>query len=979
MNNYNKDSKIIIIKEGTKVIDTEYFFDFDKVEEIIMPDSVEYISRGAFKGCKSLKKINLSKNLHILEEFAFYECESLEEITIPDSLHYLSYSVFRNCTNLKTINIHDNINYIDDYALYNCESLENFDIPKNTTSIGKFALMGCKKLKSIHIPKKMDNIEVGAFSLVDSLETIVVDENNEKYLSYNDDTVLLDNDGVLIQYAINSNNEKFICGYYEVEIDNDDIGRIDQLIYNIADYAFAGAKKLKEFYISSELESIGGNTFLNCDNLKKLVIYNSPFGKTFCLNIHKNINDKSSIPFENIIIEEGVQTLCDDMSDLFKNATTVILPNTIEQIGTNVFKKSKKLDNLIIPNHIRVIFPNTFHENINLIFEDIGNIKAKDFNLLQTKNDSDDFNYRNDIKTFSLNDGSYYIKVYNNNPIKITKDNINNLSNTSYLIENNPEYYIKYLIGLLKMNIQQIQTIHSNDELNQKFKNLIKDFDSINDFAQIEINNAIQKIIDESDVHDNFLFSIIFMKKLNINETIKILENYNKSINRFIRYSKRIHNIEYNINIDKLIKYCNLLEKYQRYDKFLYEPIFYELLPYENQELLLKYYNKNLKNLIINSNTLNTQGDDLNDFMKVCKIMGVFSDDKIFSQKMCTFLNEKIMNRDDNLAINGHKIHNIFNDLYPRKELDYEFISLFVNDYDKLIKTNNDIPGFISRIYNSFRDISKTSTSNRGSQRHLKVTYEKCIDYLLTAKFENVTEENRSLAEFLLKYFSENNILEKAESIINESKNAPRNIFSKINYDENNNPIYSYDSNEDLYERNYEDFSYQWLPKQDYENLILGKCCDCCAHIMGAGAGIMRASMILDNCQNMVIRNEIGEIVAKMTIYVNRKEGYAVFNTVEVNDKNRSDSQKEKIYQAFIRGTEAFIKQYNKNNTIPISIVTVGEYRNAIKDNLGNINTTVYKTPNYSQYGYIIGDKAVGGYNGDSKEKQILVLKKKSI
>lgn len=41
----------------------------------------------------------------------------------------------------------------------------------------------------------------------------------------------------------------------------------------------------------------------------------------------------------------------------------------------------------------------------------------------------------------------------------------------------------------------------------------------------------------------------------------------------------------------------------------------------------------------------------------------------------------------------------------------------------------------------------------------------------------------------------------------------------------------------------------------------------------------MRASMILDNCQNLVIRNIEGEIIAKMTIYVNREQGYAVFNT----------------------------------------------------------------------------------------------------
>ena len=53
-----------------------------------------------------------------------------------------------------------------------------------------------------------------------------------------------------------------------------------------------------------------------------------------------------------------------------------------------------------------------------------------------------------------------------------------------------------------------------------------------------------------------------------------------------------------------------------------------------------------------------------------------------------------------------------------------------------------------------------------------------------------------------------------------------------------------------------ENYSYQWLPKQDINNFVLGKYCNCCAHIEGAGQGIMRASMALNCCQNLVIRNE---------------------------------------------------------------------------------------------------------------------------
>ena len=215
-----------------------------------------------------------------------------------------------------------------------------------------------------------------------------------------------------------------------------------------------------------------------------------------------------------------------------------------------------------------------------------------------------------------------------------------------------------------------------------------------------------------------------------------------------------------------------------------------------------------------------------------------------------------------------------------------------------------------------------------------------------------------------------------AEQIVKQSWSAPRNIFSKVKTDAHGNTIYSYDKKEDLKEENKDDFSYEWLPKQDYDNLILGKYCSCCAHLLGAGAGIMRASMILDNCQNLVIRNELGTIIAKMTIYVNKEKGYAVFNTAEINAAYNSDIYFYPICQTFIRGVHAFVKRYNENNEIPLTIITIGEYRNHLKEQLGNIESALLPTPDYSDYGYYAEKTQVGTYNGDAKQKQILVYKR---
>lgn len=991
MNNaYNKESKIIIIPDGTKQINDEAFIDFTNLEEIIIPDSVEHIGKGAFKGCSSLKKVRLSNNLHLLEDFAFSECENLEEIDIPKSLHYYSYGVFSHCHNLKKINAHNEIDFIDDLAFFDCKSLTDFHISNNTTSIGKMALYGCESIKEIHIPKNVELIEYGALSLMSSLEKITVDEENEKYFTEDDDTVLLSKDGMIIQYAINCDRDEFIVGYYVESFGNtvDENGNAIplesyEIIYNISDYAFAGAKKLKKLYLASEVEGIGGKSFLGCDNLKNLEIFHSSYGDSLSLHIYKRFNEEAEIPFENITIDDGIKTLCGKLSDLFKNARTITLPSTLEHIGEDIFLKSKYLKYLKIPENIKMISPNTFNPGMKLEFPTFGALNSNSFNMLQTKTSEDYYishHDRGNIRIFSLKDGTYYVKIDDYDIVKVNKDEIINLSNSSNIMADKPDDFIMYIIHLLSINVESsriLTSIWTDPKLEELFNKFVNDCDYVKEIAEKKTSRTIREILDHSGIYDEFLFTGMIRRKISKEEMVKVISNYNDSINRFFRLSPIDTDDDVVINVDSLIRYCNLLEKYQRYDKFLYNPVFINRLSYQNQELLIKYFNKNIKRLLISSKTLDDKyGENLNDLLKLCNSLGIFCNEERLSQRMSTFLNEKVFNEEDSTHVLGNDIHSMFGEIKPRDEVDYEFVLFFVENYEKLVELEQQRSGIIARIYNAFRDISKTSTSHRGSQRHLKVTIDKCLDYFLAERFEGITEENKDLAQLLQKYYSESYALSIGEMITKQSQDAPRNIFTKIVYDENEDPIYSYDSNEDLVEHNIDDFSYEWLPKQDYDNLILGKYCSCCAHLLGAGAGIMRASMILNNCQNLVIRNTNNEIIAKMTIYVNKKEGYAVFNTTEINTIYRDADSLDKIYKAFLRGTKAFVERYNANNDIPITIVSIGEYRNILKEHLGNIETKLLSTPNYSCYGYYAGDKSVGTYDGDCKNKQILVLKK---
>ena len=146
---------------------------------------------------------------------------------------------------------------------------------------------------------------------------------------------------------------------------------------------------------------------------------------------------------------------------------------------------------------------------------------------------------------------------------------------------------------------------------------------------------------------------------------------------------------------------------------------------------------------------------------------------------------------------------------------------------------------------------------------------------------------------------------------------------------------------------------------------MLGYYCSCCAHLGGVGDGIMRASIILPNVKNLVVKDEKNRIVAKATLYINQKKGYGVFNTVQVSEEV-NEKNKEKIYEKFLKGTYAFIDNYNKTNKIPLKKVNVGL-------NLNGLATQIFRDFKRSDILEVIDFAMYGiehNYSGDWQDTQ---------
>jgi len=90
-------------KTVTKIDDWAFSFKFNKLQTVVIPDSVTEIGISAFNACSNIKNIKLGNSVSVLKGDAFNELYQLESIIIPISVIEIDGSAFHRCAALKDI------------------------------------------------------------------------------------------------------------------------------------------------------------------------------------------------------------------------------------------------------------------------------------------------------------------------------------------------------------------------------------------------------------------------------------------------------------------------------------------------------------------------------------------------------------------------------------------------------------------------------------------------------------------------------------------------------------------------------------------------------------------------------------------------------------------------------------------------------------------------------------------------------------
>ena len=284
------------------------------LKELIIPEGVTSIGKGAFKGCSNLEKIVIPITLASTGEIAFYfeyyskKPSSSLEIHLADPESYIkgehasvpkgkfysngelitsleidssSKSLFGNSqitdiviksdlskipdemfslfTSLKGVVIEEGVKEIGHRSFYGCSALEEVILPNGLEIIGGGAFEKCSMLKKITIPQSLERIGAGAFYYAGEGAYEQTGKDLQVHISSIEHWCGISFEGDQYLYDL------YLNGSVVTTLDLSGVEKISR-------HAFEGCYSITNVIIGDKITEIGYNSFYNCNALESVII-----------------------------------------------------------------------------------------------------------------------------------------------------------------------------------------------------------------------------------------------------------------------------------------------------------------------------------------------------------------------------------------------------------------------------------------------------------------------------------------------------------------------------------------------------------------------------------------------------------------------------------------------------------------------------------------------------------------------------------
>ena len=306
-----------------------------KLNDITVPDSVEYIGAYAFYQCANTKLLDMGNSVKEIGEYAFYNCNSMEITNWSSTLEIIGNRAFYDCASMTCIILSDSVTSIGEYAFSGCKAAKELTIGKNISYIPKHAFNNTLALEKIN----WNAIEVENFENQNSIFSSAGKNGSGITLTFGDEVTRIPD------YAFNPYGGSYAPNFDTVIIPDS--------VSEIGNYAFYLCSSMKNLTIGSNLESIGNYAFYGCSSLKEISIPNNTYvigeyAFTSCENVE-------ALKLGNGVFELGkcaFANLC--------ALKTLTVPGTVTEMGAYAFQGCYSLETLILEDGLTSIGENAF-------------------------------------------------------------------------------------------------------------------------------------------------------------------------------------------------------------------------------------------------------------------------------------------------------------------------------------------------------------------------------------------------------------------------------------------------------------------------------------------------------------------------------------------------------------------------------------------------------------------------------------------
>ncbi|MBP5249567.1 MAG: leucine-rich repeat protein, partial [Lachnospiraceae bacterium] len=358
--------------------------------EISIPEGVEEIGEGVFKGMAWLLKVQLPSTLKIIGPSAFKGCRQLTGLVFPEGL-----------------------TKVGDYAFHRCHSLTEMIFPENMTEVGHHAFLYCDHVKKVVMegPKSLKtatfshNMALCEISLNKDLddsnfndevfegcvclhtirlsgETFVVDNLIEAMDSHSEYPVLIRSVAKSVYHSLQI--EDGVLRTFNINLKN---VILPEGIKTIGKGCFFDKKGIVGITLPKSLKEIKANAFLNCTSLEEITLQSGELlfdEKAFrgCCNLKKVVIEGKTYMLEDEPDNATASGIRDQvLADFYISGNILVrytgdeeqitIPKEVEIIGERCFFGNERLKIVTCPKGLREIREEAFSgcvalQNVNL-------------------------------------------------------------------------------------------------------------------------------------------------------------------------------------------------------------------------------------------------------------------------------------------------------------------------------------------------------------------------------------------------------------------------------------------------------------------------------------------------------------------------------------------------------------------------------------------------------------------------------------